>query len=201
MWRWCLLVGLGFSLVFSAQAATVPDCWQQSPTPVRVLVAYYSAEGSTATMAAAVMDGARQAQGCVLELRISDDAPTTQDYLLAADAIVLGSPVYNGNAAAPLLAWIQTWPFAKSPLRDKVGAAFVSAGGLASGQESVLFSLQRSLLAFNMLIVGGDHWQTAYGATYINQQAPFNHEPNRAAFIEQARALGARVVQISQRLK
>jgi NAD(P)H dehydrogenase (quinone) len=174
----------------------------------RVLVAYHSESGSTREMADAVAAGAREQPGaCVDVVAIGDGAaadPAGADaghaLLLAADAIVVGSPVRNGNPAAAVLAWIEGWPFAGRPLAGKVGAAFATGGGISAGEEATLEALLRPMLMFGMVVVGGDSWQAAFGASAITGEAPFTGPPVAAPFIGKARGLGRRVASIAARL-
>jgi NAD(P)H dehydrogenase (quinone) len=97
-------------------------------------------------------------------------AETTNQDVLAADAIILGSPVYNANPAPEVLKFIQGWPFEKTPLHDKIGAVFVTAGGISSGEELVQNALQNAMLIFGMVVVGGGEWTTPFGASAINEE-------------------------------
>jgi len=92
---------------------------------VNVLVVYYSVEGHTKTLAEAVAHGARSVNGVNVKLLPVDKA--TSNEVLAADAMIIGSPVYNANVAPPVQTFINNWPFDGAPLRDKIGAAFVTA--------------------------------------------------------------------------
>jgi multimeric flavodoxin WrbA len=47
------------------------------------------------------------------------------------------------------------WPFEGTPLKDKIGAAFVSAGGISAGEELTQLSILHSMLIFGMIVVGG----------------------------------------------
>jgi NAD(P)H dehydrogenase (quinone) len=169
---------------------TSPGCWHAKA--VHVLVAYVSVGGHTRDMAADVARGATSAtRACVWLLAISDDTPTAM--LAQADAIVLGAPVHNGNPASLLLRWIERWPFKGEPLRDRIGATFVTAGGASAGAESSLLALQRSLLTFGMLIAGGEHWTSAYGAVAVNADPPAHETAGAPQIDARAFALGHRV--------
>ena len=45
---------------------------------------------------------------------------TTEDDLIKADAIILGSPVYNANPAAEVLKFIERWPFEGGKMKNKI---------------------------------------------------------------------------------
>ncbi len=105
----------------------------ETQSQVNVLVVYYSERGHTAALAEAVANGARSVdQVQVKLLSVSETQPAD---VLAADAIIIGSPVFNGNVAPPIQTFINQWPFESAPLRNKIGAAFVTAGGISAGDE------------------------------------------------------------------
>ena len=76
---------------------------QGQPT---VLIAYYSQSGHTKTMAQAVEEGAKSVAG-VRVLLLSIDQVSTKE-LLEANAILIGSPVYNANVAPAVQEFINS---------------------------------------------------------------------------------------------
>ena len=175
---------------------TPPACWLGEGT--QVLVAFVSDTGYTRALATAAAQGAAEVPGACVWLLDARDAPV--EMLAQADAVLVGAPVHNGNPASAMLEWIERWPFHGAPLRDRPGAVFVTGGGLHAGAESSLLALQRSLLSFSMLVVGGDAWQSAYGVAATTAEAPFAGKTLDAAFATKARALGRRVATLAHRL-
>jgi len=165
-----------------------------------VLVTYFSQTGRTQVMADAVADGARAVTGAAVTVLPIDS--TTTEHLLAADAVILGTPVYNGNVAPQVLAFIGRWPFLEGEMRDKLGAAFVTAGGMSAGEEATLLSIHRAMLVHGMLIVGGADWMSAFGASAVTEEPPFTPPPGTIdeVFLAKARGLGQRVAGIAHRM-
>jgi NAD(P)H dehydrogenase (quinone) len=161
-----------------------------------VLIAYHSHTGHTRAMAEAVAAGVAGAGGTAL-LRSVDSVPAAE--LVAADAIVLGSPVHNANMAAPMQEFISRWPFEGRPLADKPGAVFVAGGGMSAGQEATQLALIRAMLVHGLIIVGGVDWLSAFGAAAITDEEPFaaGVRPVDERFLVKARGLGARVVDVA----
>ena len=166
---------------------------------ITVLIAYSSKSMRTEAMAQAVAEGARAVDGTTVVL--SRVEAVEESVLLAADAIIVGSPVYNANVAPEVQSFINAWPFRGAPLRDKIGAAFVTAGAISAGEETTQLSILRSMLVFGMVVVGGDGWRSAFGASAITEEEPLVSEPGEIAemFEDKGRKLGARVAELTLR--
>lgn len=167
-----------------------------------VLIVYFSAGGHTAAMAQAVAKGVRSVSGAEANVLSVDQAKASD--ALAADAIILGSPVYNANVAPSIQNFINSWPFKEQKFQDKVGAAFVTGGGISAGEELVQLNILHSMMIFNMIIVGGPSWQQAFGASAITGEEPFNRASGEGLihpdFLVKGEALGRRVAVLSSRL-
>jgi NAD(P)H dehydrogenase (quinone) len=161
---------------------------QEPPT---VLIAYYSQSGHTKTMAQAVEEGAKLVPGVRVVLLSIDQVSAKE--VLEADAIVLGSPVYNANVAPAVQEFINSWPFDGRPLKNKLGAAFVTGGGLSIGEELVQLNLLHSMLIHGMLVLGGEETEAAFGASAVTGEAPFQTGKVEEQFLAKGRGLGKRV--------
>ena len=168
----------------------------------RVLIAYYSSAGHTRTMAGAVAEGARTVDGVDVVILTVEQA--TMEEVLRADAIIIGSPVYNANVAPEVQSFINRWPFQGGPLVDKIGAAFCTAGGISAGEELVQLGILHSMLIFGMIVVGGPEWSQAFGASAVTQEEPFGDAEGTAqesAFLKKGFALGKRVAELTRRMQ
>ncbi len=166
-------------------------------TSVQVLIAYHSKTGNTRALAVAVSEGVSSVGGAQATLMRVQDVSKTE--LLGADAIIVGSPVLNANLAPEVQSFINSWPFEGRPLENKLGAAFVTAGGFSAGEEEVQLGILRSMLVFGMLVVGGPDWKSPFGASAVTEEAPFETEPRTVAepFLRKGRALGKRVARLA----
>lgn len=124
----------------------------------------------------------------------------TEADLLSADAIIVGTPVYNGGAAAEVKQFMERWPFGR--LKEKVGAAFCTSGGTSAGEELAMMEIIASMLVFQFVIVGGDTWESAFGASAITEEGRTKdrHGVDDGARAK-ARGLGARVAKVAMRLR
>ncbi|UCC68899.1 MAG: NAD(P)H-dependent oxidoreductase, partial [Armatimonadota bacterium] len=102
----------------------------------KVLITYYSRSGNTEKMAQAVAAGAKEVSGMEVETRpVGEVSP---DDLLAADGIIMGSPVYFGTMAAELKSLIDESVKHYGKFTGKVGGAFASSGVIGGGTETTV---------------------------------------------------------------
>mmetsp|Transcript_18608 Transcript_18608/g.40296 ORF Transcript_18608/g.40296 Transcript_18608/m.40296 type:complete len:386 (-) Transcript_18608:55-1212(-) len=133
--------------------------------------------------------------------------------VLNADAVIVGSPVYNANTHPYVQQWMNNFQI-QADLSRKVGAAFVTAGGLHAGADSALMSILRSLMIFQMVAVGGASWDSPFGAAATVYEEPFGdqnvarpdfaracyenvHGTIHPHFLHKAYQLGARVANVT----
>ncbi|MBC6366435.1 flavodoxin family protein [Algoriphagus sp. AK58] len=160
-----------------------------------VLIAYYSQSGNTQRLAEEIEKGAKSVSE--VETRLLSIEKVTEKDLLESSAIILGSPVYNANMAPAVQEFINSWPFEGSPLKDKIGAAFSTGGGISIGEEGVLIDILRSMLIHGMIVMGGEEVEAAFGASAITGEGPFAKESIDGIFLKKAFGLGKRVAEMT----
>ncbi|KAL3790708.1 hypothetical protein HJC23_009808 [Cyclotella cryptica] len=101
--------------------------------------------------------------------------------VIYADAIIIGSPVYNGNIHPDIQNWINYWHI-DADLSNKFGGAFVTAGGIHAGADGTIMSILRSMMVFQMMAVGGDSWTSPFGAVATMYEDPFGDVQRTDAF-------------------
>ncbi|HYA22456.1 MAG TPA: NAD(P)H-dependent oxidoreductase, partial [Thermoproteota archaeon] len=127
-----------------------------------VVISYYSRSGNTKEVARAIASGVKEVKGATVRLR-SVRATTLRD-LRWADAIIFGSPTYYGDMAAEVKQLLDKSVAIHGSLKGKVGAAFTSSGGIASGAETTILSILQAMLVHGMVILGnpdGQHYGVA----------------------------------------
>lgn len=147
-------------------------------------------------MAHAVADGASSVGGVTVWVRKTDEV--TEKELLEADAIIVGSPVYNANVSPEVSRFIASWPFEGQPLKNKIGGAFVTGGGISAGEEIVQMNILQSMLVFGMIVAGGPEWTQPFGASAITGERPFDSEFVGEPFLGKGRKLGQRIAEITK---
>lgn len=89
-------------------------------------------------------------------------------------------------------------------LKNKIGAVFVTAGGISAGEEIAQMNIIQSMLIFGMIIVGGPDWTQPFGASAITGEPPFETDsPDQISdpFLEKGKNLGERVARITLQLQ
>jgi NAD(P)H dehydrogenase (quinone) len=118
----------------------------------KILVVYDSKSGNTEKMAYAVARGAQKTGRIETIIKKTED--TENSDLLAAEGIIMGSPTYFGQMSAKLKAVIDESVKLHKQLNGKVGGAFTSSGGTASGAETTLLSIVEAMLIHGMIVEG-----------------------------------------------
>ncbi len=195
----------------------------------KILIAFYSRNGSTEKMANAVADGAK-AEGAEVRLRRARDivgpevmaqaagwkenaermnalypAPTPDD-IEWADGVIFGTPTRFGNVSAELKAFIDSLSglWFQGKINGKVGSAFTSTSTPHGGQESTIISLYNPLAHLGFIIVPTGYVEPATfkaGTPYgASHVAGQNSAPPTEDEIAVARYQGKRVAQVSAAL-
>ena len=156
----------------------------------KILVVYDSKTGHTEKMAFAVAEGAKQMSGVDIVVKKVDE--TDIDDLLSVDGIIMGSPTYYGQMSAELKALVDKSVKIHGKLEGKVGAAFTSSGGTASGAETTLLSVLEAMLVHGMIVQGSSQGKH-YGAAAVG--APSDKE------LRFCKELGERTARLITKLK
>jgi NAD(P)H dehydrogenase (quinone) len=196
----------------------------------KVLIAFYSRNGSTAALAEAVAEGARAA-GADVKLRRVDEfvsdaviasapgwsesrerlkapypAPSPAD-AAEADAIIFGTPTRFGNVSAELKSYIDSLGglWAKGALNGKAGSAFVSTSTLHGGKETTLLTLYAPMAHLGLIIVPTGYtdpifFQTATPYGASTSSGQTNEPPTEGELVA-ARHQGRRVAETATALK
>ena len=197
----------------------------------KILVVFYSRDGSVEALAKAVGEGAREAGGEVRLRRVPDivspsvmakvpgweersqrmlaeyGAPTSADAEWA-DGIVFGTPTRFGNTSAELKAFIDSLGglWFQGKLNGKAAGAFTSTAGPHGGNEATVISLYIPMAHLGFIIVpnGYTHEKViqGHGTPYGSSSVSGqNSTPPTANDLEVARHQGARVTKVAAALK
>ena len=156
----------------------------------KVLIVYDSRTGNTEKMAQAVAEGTKQVKDIEVVVKKVDQAKLED--LLNADGIIIGSPTYYGQMSGKIKTFIDDSVKIHGKLAGKVGAAFTSSGGTASGAETTLLSILGAMLVHGMIVQGrADHKH--YGAAAVEKPSEGD--------VEMCRMLGERTAKLTLKVK
>lgn len=179
----------------AASLLAVGEARAQAPGAVDVLIAYHSVSGNTEKMAQGVADGAKEVSGASVVLKKVSDV--TAEDLLAANALIVGSPVYYTNMSGEVKTFFDNWllkykfAFAEAKMRNKVGAAFVTGASISNGKDTTMAAILSVMLINQMIVLSGGG---AFGASATTgPDSPGIDEKELAT----ARALGKRVAEVA----
>lgn len=157
----------------------------------KVLVLYYSKDGSTEKMARLVAEGVAQIPG--VEIRLKSIAVASRDDIIWCDGLALGSPTHLGTLSAAMKKFWEDLLPDWQKLDGKIGCAFSSQGGWGGGAELTCQALMTVMLNFGFLVFGvtdysGHQFTAHYGATQAG-------EPREEKHKEACRRLGKRLAE------
>ncbi len=117
--------------------------------------------------------------------------------LAAADAIVLGSPVYFGTAAAPLKAFFDKTRKLRSEkaLCNTIGAGVAVGAARFGGQETTVRALHDIMLVHGMMVVGDGHAEHDCGHQGVCGQRPAGED---TWALGRSEILAKRICQVAQ---
>ena len=156
----------------------------------KILIVYDSRTGNTEKMAMAVAEGAEKMKN--VEVVVKKAEETKAEDLVDADGIIMGSPTYYGGMSGRLKTLIDESVKVHGELDGKVGGAFTSSGGIASGAETTLLSIVQAMLVHGMIIQGRLD-EKHYGAAAVGLL--------KDKEIESCKDLGKRVASLVNKLK
>jgi NAD(P)H dehydrogenase (quinone) len=179
-----------------------------------VLIVFASDWGSTKKMAEAVAEGVATVEGAKATVKKAEDAKAED--VVAADALILGSPVHMGSMDWRVKRFIDqacSGLWMQDKIIGKVGAVFASGGGYGSaggGCELTMMAMMNNLAELGLLLVplpkntpgypkGGLQWGP-YGRSMTEDLKPFEGGvPDER--IEAARHHGANVARVAAVIK
>ncbi len=151
---------------------------------LKILVLYYSQNGSVLNLAREIAKGADSVAGCEAVLRtvpkvstvceqVADSIPDSgAPYVSTADlrecaALAMGSPTRFGNMAAAMKYFLDgtSGVWLSGDLIGKPASVFTSSNSMHGGQESTLLTMMVPLLHQGMMVLGVPYSEADVGTT------------------------------------
>ncbi|MFC1781906.1 flavodoxin family protein [Planctomycetota bacterium] len=124
----------------------------------KAIVIYYSRSGNTKQMAEFFTEAMNDAD---LPTECKSVDQITNEEIFGYDAIVIGSPTYYGQMAAPIKQLIDDLIIGHGRLDGKIGGAFSSSANIGGGNETTILGILEVMLISGMIVQGdakGDHY-------------------------------------------
>jgi len=190
----------------------------------KILIIYYSKNGSTEKMAEKISRGIQSIEDTEPVMRTLPDIQNmnkndiandknilyaTNNDLIDCDALIMGSPTHFGNMAAPMKLFLDgtTTEWFNNSLCGKPAGVFTSTSSIHGGQETTLITMMIPLLHHGMIIAGIPYSEkdlndtrtggSPYGPTHFSGNNENNLSNNE---IKLCFSFGARIAKLTKKL-
>ena len=161
-----LLFGVSGSPREAATAYAVKEALRYAQEKFNARTEYFSVRGKIINFCLHCDYCIREKRGCVHD----DDLKHAFDILTKADAVIFGTPVYQGTLSAQLKAFFDRCRsiLVMNPdvLKNKVGAGIAVGGDRMGGQELALQTIHIFFIINKMIPVGGGAFGANLGCTF-----------------------------------
>ncbi|WP_158097382.1 NAD(P)H-dependent oxidoreductase [Flavonifractor sp. An92] len=155
---------------------------------MRLAIVYDTKTGNTAKMAEYLIEGFTAVDGA--EAKAFPITAVDEEYVKASDALIVGTPTYNGYLTARMKAWLESTP-AKLNVAGKLGGAYATAAFIHGGGDLAIQCILTHLLVDGMMVYSSGQ---AKGMPVIHL-GPVAIAPDLDAFADLFRIYGKRMAE------
>ena len=155
---------------------------------MRLAIVYDTKTGNTAKMAEYLIEGFTAVDGA--EAKAFPITAVDEEYVKASDALIIGTPTYNGYLTARMKAWLENAP-AKLNVAGKLGGAYATAAFIHGGGDLAIQCILTHLLVDGMMVYSSGQ---AKGMPVIHL-GPVAIAPDLDAFADLFRIYGKRMAE------
>lgn len=155
---------------------------------MRLAIVYDTKTGNTAKMAEYLIEGFTAVDGA--EAKAFPITAVDEEYMKASDALIVGTPTYNGYLTARMKAWLESTP-AKLNVAGKLGGAYATAAFIHGGGDLAIQCILTHLLVDGMMVYSSGQ---AKGMPVIHL-GPVAIAPDLDAFADLFRIYGKRMAE------
>lgn len=155
---------------------------------MRLAIVYDTKTGNTAKMAEYLIEGFTAVDGA--EAKAFPITAVDEEYVKASDALIVGTPTYNGYLTARMKAWLESTP-AKLNVAGKLGGACATAAFIHGGGDLAIQCILTHLLVDGMMVYSSGQ---AKGMPVIHL-GPVAIAPDLDAFADLFRIYGKRMAE------
>jgi NAD(P)H dehydrogenase (quinone) len=182
--------------------AVAPAVAAEAGESTRILIAFHSVTGNTEALAGVVRDGVASVEGVEVQLRTLD--AVTDDEILQADGVLLGTPVHWATVSVETRSFLDRVGalLLKEGVLDREGrvaGAFCTGGGAAMGKEMARLTILNAFLTMRFVVVGGVEGD-GFGTLGPEATTPEPKSVLRPEDKAAARASGERFARLTKRI-
>lgn len=155
---------------------------------MRLAIVYDTKTGNTAKMAEYLIEGFTAVDGA--EAKAFPITAVDEEYVKESDALIVGTPTYNGYLTARMKAWLESAP-AKLNVVGKLGGAYATAAFIHGGGDLAIQCILTHLLVDGMMVYSSGQ---AKGMPVIHL-GPVAIAPDLDAFADLFRIYGKRMAE------
>lgn len=155
---------------------------------MKLAIIYDSKSGNTAKMAEYIIEGIQSVEGAEAKAFRIDQVDTK--YVQESNAVIVGTPTYNGYLTARMKAWLETEP-TKLKLSGKLAGAYATAAYIHGGADLAIQCILTHLMIEGMMAYSGGQ---SKGAPVIHL-GPVSISPNLDEFAELFKTYGKRMAE------
>ncbi|MCC2256504.1 flavodoxin domain-containing protein [Intestinimonas aquisgranensis] len=155
---------------------------------MRLAIVYDTKTGNTAKMAEYLIEGFTAVDGA--EAKAFPITAVDEEYVKASDALIVGTPTYNGYLTARMKARLESAP-AKLNVAGKLGGAYATAAFIHGGGDLAIQCILTHLLVDGMMVYSSGQ---AKGMPVIHL-GPVAIAPDLDAFADLFRIYGKRMAE------
>ena len=155
---------------------------------MRLAIVYDTKTGNTAKMAEYLIEGFTAVEGA--EAKAFPITAVDGEYVKGSDALIVGTPTYNGYLTARMKAWLESTP-AKLNVAGKLGGAYATAAFIHGGGDLAIQCILTHLLVDGMMVYSSGQ---AKGMPVIHL-GPVAIGPDLDAFADLFRIYGKRMAE------
>ncbi|UCG45977.1 MAG: flavodoxin family protein [Candidatus Bathyarchaeota archaeon] len=159
------ILGVSASPRDASTAFAVKEALKHAAEQSQIETDYFSLRGKTIDFCVHCDYCIREKKGCIRK----DDMVKAYAKMENADALIMGTPVYNGSVSGQLKVFFDRCRgmVAANPdsLKNKVGAGIAVGGDRLGGQELALLTIHSFFLANQMIPVSGGPFGANLGGT------------------------------------
>lgn len=160
---------------------------------MKLAVVYDTKTGNTAKMAEYVIEGITSVNGA--EAKAFPIIEVDEEYIKTCDALIVGTPTYNGTLTARMKAWLENTP-AKLNVAGKLGGAFATAAFIHGGGDLAIQCVLTHLMVDGMMVYSSGQ---SKGMPVIHL-GPVAIAPDLESFAELFRIYGKRMAEQTLKL-